>query len=272
MSLKRIFFRRLLAALLCFTMILLAAVFSVVAYEDEIIVQTIETDQEQAQENQTFIASFFSRLWNFFWNHFQLLSFMLNPSGGYIYNSRLSFQWIFGYNMVYNRFAPVIGAFIDTARIPFYYNGRNWKIMLWKGSYLFGLTSGAEIGLYTRPLSRTIEHYDCARREDWIGMAFSFYDNDHLVVTRPMETRWWQTAYAFHIASQILGGPRYSQTLIGALRFNTPGKAEAFAGSLYDRGFAGVDREIVREDDCYDRFTIDEDGQTVYFSWRSLVM
>ena len=226
-----------------------------------------ETTEEAATPTPNPAPGIFEWLWNGFWANFQFFSFMLNPSGGYIFNSRLSFQWIFGYNMVYNFLAPVIGAYIDTLRCQFYYNGRNWKIMLWKGSYFFGATTGAEIGLYTRPLSRNVMHYDCARIPDWIGMAFSLYDNDHLVVTRPMETRWWQTAYAFHVASRMFDSPRANLTLVGALRFNTEGKARAFAGSLYQLGFTPCDEEIVW--DAYDRFGID--GKYVRFSWRMIL-
>ena len=253
--------------------------YAAYAYQQQEAVQDVAEAEsyeytEVAQANEDATQNVFARVWHFFWRHFQIFSFSFHPfSGdtllGYMFNSRWSFQWIFGYNMAYNMFAPAIGANIDTLGNHFYYDDMNWKVMLWKGTYSFGTTTGAEIGLYNRPLDRRLDHYNAARHRDWIGMSFSlYYDNRHLV-TRPMETRWWQTAYVIHFGSQMFASPRDNVTLIGELRFNTPGKAQAFAGALAGHGFEEVTRPIVWEADCYDRFMIADDGVTVHFSWRT---
>jgi len=213
------------------------------------------------------ILNALARPWNFFWSNFQFLSFMLSPTMEYFSNSRLSFQWIFGYNMVYNFFAPVVGALIDTQRTTFIYEDREWKVMLWKGAYLFGLGTGAEIGIYSRPLNRRVEQFDSACRPNWIGMGFSVYHYDHLVVTRPVETRWWQTAYALYIMNGILDHPRANLTMVSYLRFNTETKAQAYADALEANGFTRYAGAITR--DTYDSFSIN--GAYVDVSWRMLM-
>jgi len=259
--------KRVLAAALILVLLAANAVVPVAA--DSSRNAHCSATESAAVQPQNFLA----RTWNFFWRHFQIMSFGLNPFGGdtffgYAFNSRWSFQWLFGYNPAYNMFAPAIGASIDTLSNHFYYGGSNWKIVLWKGTYGWGLTTGAEIGLYTRPPERMIAHYDCPMQRDWIDMGFDlYYGNGRRIVRRPAENRWWQTAYAFHLSRRWFDSPRCTIVLVGELGFHTPGKAQAFADALAENGLVEVNRPIVWEADCYDRFAID--GATVRFSWRT---
>ena len=274
MILKKWMMRMLAVAL---TLSLLAAIAVIPATADNgaapyTTAETISRPRALAIANETQTQNIFVRIWNFFWRHFQILSFSVNPAGLYMFNSRWSFQWIFGYNPAYNMFAPAIGASIDTLSNHFYYDDQNWKIVLWKGTYGWGTATGAEIGLYTRPPERMIAHYDCARYRDWIDMGFCLYyverDNSaRHIVTRPMENRWWQTAYALHLSRRWFDSPRDPIVLIGEIDFNTEGKAQAFVGALIENGLVEVDRPIVFEEDCYDRFAIN--GANVRFSWRT---
>ena len=259
--------RRLIAALLSLALLLSATTVAVSAQPAPAAAAAETTADAPGIDYASRGLGALAWLWNGFWNNFQLLSFMLSPTMQYFFNSRLSFQWIFGYNMVYNFFAPVVGALIDTQRTTFVYGDREWKIMLWKGAYLWGLGTGAEIGIYSRPLTRSIAQFDSARIPDWIGMGFSVYHYDHLVVTRPVETRWWQTAYALYIATDILASPRANITMVSHLRFNTATKAQAYADALEARGFARYDGIITRE--TCDSFGIN--GVYVDVSWRLLV-
>jgi len=224
-----------------------------------------DDDEEDAPEAS---PSLFARLWDLFWGNTQFLSYMFNFGENYAYNSRFSFQWIFGFNPIFDFMAPVAGCFIDTLRSTFEYEGRTWKLQMWKGSYLYGLTTGGEIGLYSKPLSRPFEHYDSAGVGDWIGMEMTIYHNDDFLFTRPMQTRWWQTGYSFIITDNVFNSKHI--TLLAALRFNSPGMAQAYAQTLAGKGFTLVDA-LPTENHRHqlDMYTIQ--GSTVRVLWRSHV-
>jgi len=267
---------RLLAFILSFVL-LFSAAFSVRAAEPILVLpdSAIELNEESPEEEEAPgegvahpAAVFIARQWHSFWRYFQFFSYKLNTTDDYyVYNSRLSFQWLFGFNQGFHDLAFLIGAFIDTIVCNFHYEDRDWKVQMWKGSYLYGTMTGGEIGLYSKPTSRTIEHYDAACANDWIGMEFSVYHNHVHLFHRPMQARWWQTGYAFYVSSRILDRPRDNITMIGALRFNSEGMAQAFAQALADKGMAQGD-ELPEEinssvEECY---TIE--GDTVRFVWR----
>lgn len=110
-----------------------------------------------------------------------------------IYYSHLNpLQRKFGFNLVYDMAAPMAGMFYDTKRIEFVYDNREWMVQIWKGQY--GITSGAEIGLYNRPVDRVMQ-YDCADDEDLIEMQFDFYNQNQFVFSRGPEKHWWLTGF-----------------------------------------------------------------------------
>jgi len=258
---------RLLAILMSIAMLFLATLIAVAAEpgmaEPDYAVILLEEEKDGEQETEAAIG-FLAWLWDAFWANFQLFSFMFNLDEMYSYNSRLAFQWIFGFTPLFDPFAPVIGAFIDTLRCTFDYGGREWRVQMWKGSYLFGLNTGGEIGLYSRSSARPLDHFGAAFKQDWIGMEMAVYHHDHRLFLRPMETRWWQTGYSLFISEDVLSSRHV--TMVSALRFNTEGKAQAFADTLYEWGFVRCE-EIPR---WYtpDRFLVD--GETVHLSWRSI--
>jgi hypothetical protein len=56
----------------------------------------------------------------------------------------------FGYAYGYDFAALGMSFILDCEPIFFDYDGKHWMIELWKGQY--GLESGCEIGVYTRPI------------------------------------------------------------------------------------------------------------------------
>ena len=62
------------------------------------------------------------------------------------YSQMNSWQRKFGYCDLYDTLAPLAGIIIKHNKTVFNYGGKKWAIWLWKGQY--GITIGAEIGLY----------------------------------------------------------------------------------------------------------------------------
>jgi hypothetical protein len=99
----------------------------------------------------------------------QVAGFEYDEEQGIYYSQMNPLQRKFGFNRVYDMAAPLAGMIYSTKRIEFEYEGREWMIQIWKGQY--GITSGAEIGLYNRDPERNFQ-YDCADDEDLIEMPF----------------------------------------------------------------------------------------------------
>lgn len=84
--------------------------------------------------------------------------------------------------------------FYSTQRYKFDYEGKNWMIQVWKGQY--GITSGAEIGVYTKSPKNPVEFYACASDEDCLKMSFDLYKKGELFFHREDESHWWLTGFA----------------------------------------------------------------------------
>ncbi len=167
-----------------------------------------------------------------------------------IYYSHLNpLQRKFGFNVIYDMAAPMAGMFYDTKRIEFVYDNREWMIQIWKGQY--GITSGAEIGLYNRPMDRVMQ-YDCADDEDLIEMQFDFYNQNELVFSRGPEKHWWLTGFKiFNAGVPIL------IDLDMTLKFTNIAMARAFYNSL----------KKVAATSIIDPMTYSIKGSTVYIHW-----
>ena len=108
----------------------------------------------------------------------------------------------FGYCDLYDTLAPLAGIFISHKKMPFTYDGKKWMIWIWKGQY--GITTGAEIGLYV--YSKTIiinvngkryvqKFYRCATDDERIKMSFTLYKNGRKMFSRGYQTHWWLTGF-----------------------------------------------------------------------------
>jgi len=87
---------------------------------------------------------------------------------------------------------------IETVRLKFPYDGKDWMIQLWKGRY--GNMPGGEVGMYNKPKYRLIDFYDTASDDERIGMSFKITDkrNGTVLIDRPMELHWWKTSFAVY--------------------------------------------------------------------------
>lgn len=123
-----------------------------------------------------------------------LVGFLYDAQEGCWYTASDPWQRRIGYTEIFDIFAPGVAIDFDTARIKFEYKNKDWMVQLWKGQY--GLVFyGAEIGVYTKPMDRDIDHYDCASDDEMLKMSMDFYRNGVKKFSRPFGSYWWCTGF-----------------------------------------------------------------------------
>ncbi|MBR3816825.1 MAG: DUF4474 domain-containing protein [Clostridia bacterium] len=120
--------------------------------------------------------------------------YQYDPEGNYYYTSSDPWQRYGGYNELYDLGAPFVGIYMDTVRMKFEYGDKDWMIQLWKGQYGY-LFVGHEVGVYTKPKDRTVDHYDAASNEDALFMALTGYRKGEEIYTREYGKYWWCTGF-----------------------------------------------------------------------------
>ena len=144
-----------------------------------------------------------------------LASYKYNPDGNYYYtDDKECWQKNFGFNEVYDAFAPVTMMYYDTARTTFEYGGKEWLIQIWKGQYGMAFVGG-EVGVYTRSLGSIGSHFVCADKSDWLNMEMAFMWDEYetgeyrAVFNRDYEKYWWATGFV--VASPMAACARPSK-------------------------------------------------------------
>ncbi len=228
-----------------------------------------QADPEPLSEEPADSSAFeiwINEMFDAFWAVFNLLGYMLAPREGLVYNIKDPFQKLFGFNEVYEFLQPVAFVFADTIRCKFTYEGRDWLLQLWKGAYAFCICTGGEIGLYNKPTSRNVEHYDCAREEDWIGMEMTIYNEGEKLFTRPFDEYWWITGYKFDYLDGFLNTPRTDCTMEARLQLEDAEMASLVAAELDAIGFTCVDElNGLQTPDCYAI-----EGDTIRLVWQTI--
>lgn len=177
----------------------------------------------------------------------------------------------FGYNWVYDLGANLIDFHIETCKLPFEYNGKQYRIQLWKGQYISGEigTVGGEIGLYTREPGKfyTKDHYDCAPQDEWVYMEMTcLWDDDGDGVyssqfTRNYDLFWWATGF---VDGQLADLNDTSPVrILGRITFKDVEQAKAFEQALANKGFSSVSTFRPDVPDTYKRY-----GKDVIFIWQ----
>lgn len=157
-------------------------------------------------------------------------------------------QRVWGYNPTYDALAGLIDFSIETTRIDFKYEGKPYRIQLWKGQYISGDigTIGGEIGLYTRTPGKVYinQHYDCAAEEDWLKMEMTIlwdeFDNGVYLpqLTRNYDDFWWPTGFVDGQLKNVHDSN--SLRLLGRITFETSEQAQLFAEGMRKNGFTEV--------------------------------
>ena len=174
--------------------------------------------------------------------------FRYDKEQGIFYSESESWQRNFGFTPIYDAAAAFTGMYYDTMRIKFNYGGRDWMFQLWKGRY--GITTGAEMGVYNKNPETDIEFYACAENEDKVTMSFALYNGDELFMTRGPEPHWWLTGFKLF---QMIGPQNL--TMHATFFMEDSGMADALEESLKDLGF--------KKDINYQRL-----GLTMTIIWR----
>ena len=122
--------------------------------------------------------------------------YQYDPDGNFYYTSTDPWQRYGGYNELYDLGAPFVGIFMDTMRLKFEYDDKDWLIQFWKGQYGY-LFVGHEIGVYTKPKDREVEHYDALTENDEnaLYMSMTGYRNGEEIYTREYGRYWWCTGF-----------------------------------------------------------------------------
>ncbi len=123
-----------------------------------------------------------------------LAGYLFDSDGNFFFTSDDPWQRNFGYNEAFDTAAPFVSIYMDTMRLKFRYEGKDWMIQFWKGQYGLAFV-GAEIGVYTKPVDRTVEHYDAASDEDALYMSMTGYRDDQIIFAREYTKYWWCTGF-----------------------------------------------------------------------------
>ncbi|HZK39715.1 MAG TPA: DUF4474 domain-containing protein, partial [Clostridia bacterium] len=188
-----------------------------------------------------------------------VLSYLYNEKEEFFYVEDDPWQRQFGFNRLYDTAANFVVMYIDTVRVKFNHRGKDWMIQLWKGQY--GLVFiGAEIGVYTKDPSQTVDHYECASDADSLKMQMSFYDGNKWLFTRNYDTYWWITGF---VPGRL---PRFNDrsalTMLAMITLKDSTMRNYFVEGLKANGFKAGYKGFSTPD------TYKIEDNTVHFNWR----
>ena len=80
-----------------------------------------------------------------------ILGFTYNPDTDSYYTKEGSLQNQWGFNDAMDQWGPTLGMDLDTSISTFTYDGQEFRVQFWKGTYGWDGAVGGEFGLYSRP-------------------------------------------------------------------------------------------------------------------------
>lgn len=108
-----------------------------------------------------------------------------------------AWQREFGYMDLYDLKAPCLNMVFDAEPICFEYDNKEYRIELWKGQY--GITTGAEIGVYVRD-NCSNNYYRAANDEEMLDMDFVLTKKCNLFCR--CDKSWWLTGFDIGVFSK----------------------------------------------------------------------
>jgi len=178
------------------------------------------------------------------------IGFEYNVSNSMVRTATGGWQRSQGYNILFDLGAPLLGIYIDTMRIPFSYQGREWMVQIWKGMY--GPSNGGEIGLYEREPG---EKFQWDASETYLDMSMKIYQGDKLFLDSGNQNTWWMGAFHYgnYLKTPLLPASKLRMT--GRVDFEDQGMLDAFLASFEQNKTGGV--------------TYTVDGLTFEFDWQA---
>ena len=138
-----------------------------------------------------------------------------------------------GFAVIYDTMANAVGVYdYETRRYHFDYDGLEWMIQVWKGTYFY-VTNGAEIGIYNRvPGEEMGTFYNCANNEQMMEMQMKLSYKDTVLINTKPQVHWWLTG--FHL-SGVVYEPA-SLTMEYSIKFPSATMMKAFTDSVDAEG------------------------------------
>lgn len=200
-----------------------------------------------------------------------LASYRYDGDGNFYYtDDKACWQKNFGFNEVYDNFAPLSVMFYDTVRTTFVYGGKEWMIQMWKGQYGMAFVGG-EVGVYTRPIGSGGTHYVCADKEDWLNMEMAFMwdeysdGNYRAIFNRDYTKYWWCTGFVVGFPNGSLTKTLKEFRLVHHITFKDTEMANAFCEAFENNGFTRVSN---LDNNTPDTFV--QVGADVGFVWQNI--
>ncbi len=192
----------------------------------------------------------------------------------YIYNNDMDpncTQRKLGYSKFYDWGAQLIDFSIDTKRMKFNYDGKDYMIQIWKGQYISGEigTVGGEVGIYTRAEGKSAANsrYDCAGTDDELYMELTIFwdeagDGNYLPqLTRNYDRHWWETGYVDGQLANIKDSTPLR--LLSHITFKDEEQAIGFENALVSNGFAKTEKFNPSVPNTFRR-----EGKDVIYIWQ----
>lgn len=134
-----------------------------------------------------------------------------------------------GFAVTYDVMANAVGIYdYETRRYHFDYDGLEWMIQVWKGTY-FLVSNGAEVGIYNRvPGEETGTFYNCANDEQMLEMSMKLLYKDKVLMDRAPQRHWWLTG--FHLSGTVYEPA--SLTMIYTIQFPNQTMLKAFTNAV----------------------------------------
>ena len=123
-----------------------------------------------------------------------LAGYKFDADGNYYFTADDPWQRNFGYTQAFDTAAPFVTIYMDTMRTKFRYGNKDWMIQFWKGQYGLAFV-GSEIGVYTKPVDRTVDYYDAASNDDALYMSCTCYRDGEPIFSREYGKYWWCTGF-----------------------------------------------------------------------------
>lgn len=115
-----------------------------------------------------------------------------------VFSTRIdAWQKTFGYGRLYDMAASSMNMILDTEPIYFNYRHRTWLIQFWKGQY--GITTGAEIGVYhadsvIAPMLRDQTIFQAVPEEEMLPLRIQLSSRRHPLFYF-FKDHWWLTGF-----------------------------------------------------------------------------
>jgi len=209
---------------------------------------------------------------------FGFIGFTLDPYQFTIINQKPTFQWLLGFNDLYDMFPWIVNVWADSFKCQFNYENKDWRIQFWKGGYGVFFATGGEIGVYNKPQNQNLEHYACpVSQDDWLYLNYSIYNRGKLLFSRPSPKLsgdkgpyWWATGYKIlSICTDFYASPRKNVVMDATLDLKSAAMTTQFLAELRANGFQPLQSGSLSLS-TPEKYTVSSNGLSVRFIWQNV--